>query len=116
MRRLIIRLILNAVSIYLAAFLLTGMIVNGPEGAVISAFAFGIMNTFVRPILFLLTLPLTILTLGLFTLVINGLTLALTAWVIDSLQVTSLGTAILGALLISLFNWLLGVNELKERD
>jgi len=111
MRRVLLRLILNAISIYAAAYVLDGMQVMGPRGAIIAALAFGLMNATVRPLLFLFTLPLTILTLGLFTLVINGLTLYITAEVIASLQVDGLMTAILGALLISFFNWLLGVGE-----
>ena len=88
------RLILNALSIYLAAYLVDGMAVDGPKGALISAVVFGVMNFLVRPILLLLTLPLNILTLGLFTLVVNGLTLWLTAALIQSLDVKGLLPAI----------------------
>jgi putative membrane protein len=74
------------------------------------------MNFFVRPILWLLTLPLTLLTLGLFSLVVNGFTLLLTTWVTRSIHVDGLGTAILGALLISIINWFLGLGEKRTRE
>lgn len=105
------RLVLNALSIYLAAYLVEGMSVDGLKGALISAVVFGLMNFFIRPVILLLTLPLNILTLGLFTLVVNGLTLWITAALIQSLDVKGLVPAILGALLISLFNWVFGVSE-----
>ncbi len=105
------RLVLNALSIYLAAYLVEGMSVDGLKGALISAVVFGLTNFFIRPVILLLTLPLNILTLGLFTLVVNGLTLWITAALIQSLDVKGLVPAILGALLISLFNWVFGVSE-----
>lgn len=109
MIRLIVRLLINAASIYLTAYLVEGISVNGFQGAIIAALAFGLMNMLVKPILALVTLPLTILTLGLFSLVINGITLLLTSMVVDALDVRGLGTAIIGALVISLINWVLSV-------
>ncbi len=113
---LIIRLLLNGLSIFLAAYVIAGMSVAGWQGALITAIVFGIMNTLVRPVLLLLTLPVNILTLGLFTLVVNGATLLLTSKLIDSLTIDGLWPAILGSLLISFFNWLFGANEHKRKS
>ncbi|HEU4370918.1 MAG TPA: phage holin family protein [Methylomirabilota bacterium] len=67
----------------------------------------GLVNALVRPVLLVLTLPLTVLTLGLFLLVLNGLCLALTAWLVPGLDVDGLVPAGLGALVVSVVSWLL---------
>lgn len=101
MVRLIVRLLLNAAVVFGIAQILEGMSVSSFKGAIITVLAFGLMNAFVRPILLLLTLPINILTLGLFTLVVNGLVLLLTSRILQSLEVQGLFTAIIASLLIS---------------
>jgi len=68
----LIRLIVNAVALVVVAYVLPGVSVTGPIGALIAAFVLGIVNAILRPILIILTLPIQIVTLGLFTFIING--------------------------------------------
>jgi putative membrane protein len=69
----LIRLIVNAVALVIVAYFLPGVSVTGPIGALIAAFVLGIVNAILRPILIILTLPIQVVTLGLFTFIINGL-------------------------------------------
>jgi putative membrane protein len=69
----LIRVIVNAVALVIVAYFLPGVSVTGPVGALIAAFVLGIVNAILRPILIILTLPIQIVTLGLFTFIINGL-------------------------------------------
>jgi putative membrane protein len=105
--RFLLRLILNAVAIIVAAYLIPGISVASPGAALVAALVLAIVNAIVRPVLLLLTLPLTILTLGLFIFVINAICLALVAWLVPGFGVSGFGAALLGALVISLVSWLL---------
>jgi putative membrane protein len=105
--RFLLRLILNAVAIAAAAYLVPGLSVASPGAAVVAALALAIVNAIVRPLLLLLTLPLTIFTLGLFIFVINAICLAIVAWVVPGFTITSFWAALVGALVISLVSWLL---------
>lgn len=112
--KLLIRLLINAVAIWVMAQLLAGVqLTSDLVGIGIVVVIFGLVNALVRPIVKLLSLPLTILTLGLFTFVINALMLLLTAWLAgDSLSLgATLGqqllNAFLGSLVISLVSTLL---------
>jgi putative membrane protein len=106
MRGLLIRWLMLTVAILLAAYLLPGITVGGPFSAFFAAAALGILNALFRPILLLVTLPLNILTLGLFTFVINALMLMMASGVIGGLQVRGFWWAVLGSLIISLVSWL----------
>jgi putative membrane protein len=100
------RFAVNTVAIYLTGWLLSGVEVRGVLGAVLAALVLTLVNTFVRPILFFLTLPITILTLGLFIFVLNGLTLLLAAWIAgDAFSISGIGSAILAWIVFSLLNW-----------
>jgi putative membrane protein len=68
----------------------------------------GLVNAVVRPILVILTLPITILTLGVFYLIVNGMAFALAAALVPGFAVASLGAAVIGALVVSLVSWILG--------
>ncbi len=105
--RFLLRLILNAVAIVIAAYLIPGIYVASAGAALVAALALAIVNAIVRPVLLLLTLPLTILTLGLFIFVINAICLAIVAWVVPGFGVSGFGAALLGALVISLVSWML---------
>lgn len=108
MKTFLARLIINIVAILLIAYLLPGIIwVKGLGSAIWAALLLGLVNAILRPILVLLTLPLTILTFGLFLLVINGLMLALVAFLIPGFFVNGFLGAILGSILISLVSWTL---------
>jgi len=104
----IVRLIINMVAILIISYLFPKMIwVEGFLAALVAAFLLGIVNTIIKPILVLLTLPLTILTLGLFLLVINGLMLWLVSALVRGFHVSGFWGAVFGSILISLVSWLL---------
>ncbi len=109
--KLIIRLIINAIALWAAAYLVNGIHLTDKIGGVlIVALIFGLINAIIRPILKLLSFPFIIVTLGLFTLVINALMLMLTdALASDYLAVAGFGAAFWGAIVISLVSWLLNV-------
>ncbi|MBD3239153.1 MAG: phage holin family protein [Chitinivibrionales bacterium] len=100
------RLLISALSLGVAAYLVPGIRVDGVLTLILAAFLMGIVNAIVRPILIILTLPITILTLGLFLLVINAMTFALVAWLMPGFSVAGLGSAFMGWLLVSLVGWL----------
>jgi len=105
---LILRLIINVIAILIIAYLFPGLIwVDGFWSALLAALLLGIVNAILRPILVFFTLPLTILTLGLFLLVINGLMLWLVSIVVSGFQVSGFWGAVLGSILISIVSWLL---------
>lgn len=101
MATLIIKLLTNALAIFLVSKFLPGLVVPDFMTALWGALALGVLNTIVRPILHVLALPVTILTLGLFALVVNGAVLLLATYVVPGFVVTNLWWAILAALLIS---------------
>jgi putative membrane protein len=106
--KFIIRLLINMTSILIIAYLLPRVIwVDGVMAALATAFLLGIVNAIIRPILVFFTLPLTILTLGLFLFVINGLMLGLVAVLVPGFHVNGLGGAVLGSILISIVSWIL---------
>jgi putative membrane protein len=107
MNGLLLRWLILSVAIMVAAYLFPGIHVSGFGSALFAALVLGILNAFFRPILFILTLPITVLTLGLFTFVINALLLMMTSGVIGGLMVDGFGSALLGSLIISLVSWLL---------
>jgi putative membrane protein len=117
--RLIVRLLVNAVALWVATLVVDGVDVDTSstrdEVLTILAVAavFAVVNVLVKPIVKLLSLPLYIITLGLFTLVVNALMLLLTSWLAGKLgipfDVDGFWTAVLGALVISVVSWLLNV-------
>lgn len=102
LRNALIRLFINATALVIVDYLFTGIDFRDSGSLIIAAIVFGILNTFIKPILLIFTLPINILTLGLFTVVINGIILELTDFLLDSFYVSSFGVAILAAILISL--------------
>ena len=105
---LLIRWALNAVALWLTVQLLSGvsMAADGLWPLLIAALVVGLVNAVVRPVMVLLTLPITLLTFGLFLLVVNGLALAVAA-AVSPLQLAGFGSAVLGALVLSVFSALL---------
>ena len=83
-------------------YVLKGVHVDGWVPAFVGAFILAVANTIVKPVLFVLTLPFTIVTLGLFLLVLNALMLALTDWVVTGIRIDNFGTTFVAALLLSL--------------
>lgn len=107
MTGLFVRWLILTVAVLAAAYLVDGIRVAGFGSAFFAAAALGILNTLLKPILIVITLPVNILTLGLFTLVINALLLMMASGVIPGFDVQGFWPAVLGALLISIVSWLL---------
>lgn len=105
--RLLAVWVLNAVALIAVAYLLPSIQVTGFVSALIAAAVIGLVNVMIKPVLILLTLPVTILTLGLFIFVINGLLFYVVGEVLQGFQVESLLAGILGAILYSVISWLL---------
>jgi putative membrane protein len=107
-RRLAVRLLLLAVVIGVVAELVPGIEVHGEFGALLwISVLFSVVNAILGPVFKLLSLPLIVLSLGLFLLVINAALLGITAGLSSHLDVDSFGAAVLGGLLIALFSWLM---------
>lgn len=106
--KFLIHLAVSALSIMAAAWLLPGVHVTGFFTAVIVAIVLGLLNALVRPLLILLTLPVTILTLGLFLLVINVLMIYFASGLVDGFHVDGFFTALFFSVLVSLISSVLG--------
>ena len=104
---ILLRIIVNAATIAVAAAIIPGMELRGISAALIAGLVLGIINAIVRPILFLVTLPLTLVTLGLFLFVLNAVCLYLTAAVVPGFVIHGFGAAFLGSLVVSIVSWLL---------
>lgn len=114
--KLLVVWLLNAVSLLAVAYLMPSIQLSGFGGALITAAVIALVNVLIRPILVILTLPVTVLTLGLFILVINGLLFLLIGNLLESFEVQSLWSGILGALLYSLISWGLTALLLGGKD
>src|SRR4026208_658790 len=112
------RLVLNGLAIIVAAWLVPVIQFTGPLSALVGGVILGFVNAIVRPVLFFLTLPLTLLTLGLFIFVLNAICFGLTAWLVPGFSVDGFLPALLGALLVSVVSWILNglVVGRRERD
>jgi len=100
------RLIITALGLWAAATIVPGVQIDGWRTLIIGALLLGIVNAVIRPIILILTLPLTVLTLGLFILVVNGISLSLVAWVLPGFHVAGLVPAMLGSIVVGLTGWL----------
>ena len=99
---LIVRTAIIALGIWLAAYLVPGISTASNSDLVWAAIALGLINAFVRPILVVLTIPLTILTLGLFLIFLNAAMLNLAGWFVDGFDVVGFWSSIFGAIIISI--------------
>jgi putative membrane protein len=104
--RLLLRFLLNALALVVAAWLIPGIVLASPGAAIIAGIVLGFVNAVIRPLLLILTLPFTLVTLGLFIFVVNAICLALTALVVPGFSISGFGSALLGALVVSLVSWL----------
>lgn len=108
--RFVLRWIINTLAILAVTKLLPAIQIDDFWVAVVAALILGVLNTFVRPILIVATLPINILTLGLFTLVLNGLILQILDWIMGPrMTIAGFGWAILGALIISVLTGLINI-------
>jgi putative membrane protein len=105
-----------AVSLWVATELVPGIRVRSFTALVIAALVLGLINACVRPLLVVLTFPITILTLGLFYLVVNGLAFGLAAWLVPGFSVHGLIPAMLGALIVSVLSWFIGLFTGRDDD
>lgn len=113
MKSFVVHLVVSALLLVLVAHFVPGIQVGGFGYALLAALVFGVVNGLLRPLLVLLTLPATVLTLGLFLFVVNALMLMLTAALVPGFTVAGLGSALLGSVLLTLFN--LVVSELFDK-
>lgn len=104
---LLLRIVINAATIAVAAAVVPGIHLTGLGPALIAGLVLGIVNAFVRPILIILTLPLTLLTLGLFLFVLNAICLWLTSRIVPGFDIDGFGAAFLGSLIVSAVSWIL---------
>ena len=102
-----IRWLILTCSIIITSYLIEGIVVKGFFSAFFAAAFLGILNAFFRPVLFILTLPITIVTLGLFTFVLNAIMLLMVSGLVSGFDVKGFGAAFVGSLLISIVSWLL---------
>ena len=112
--RLVITWIINAVALLALPYLLQSVQIANFGTALIAALVLGLVNTLIRPLLVLLTLPVTVLTLGLFIFVINGVMFWAVAHLVDGFRVSSFGAAIVAALVYSVVSWALSSLLLKN--
>jgi len=109
MRNFVIRLLVNALALSAAAWLVGGIQLSDDYGKIlIVALIFGLLNAVLKPILMLLSLPFILVTLGIFALVVNGAMLLITARLTDYLAVDGLGAAVMGSIVISIVTMVLG--------
>ena len=102
----ILRLLVSVLGLWLASELVPGIAVHGTGTFLGAALLLGIVNAIIRPLLILLTLPITVLTLGLFLLVINAAMLGLVAAMFDNFIIAGFGSALLGAIIVGITGWL----------
>lgn len=101
----LLRAAITALGLWVASELLSGMTFDSTSKLIVAAIVLGVVNAFVRPLAFILTLPITIVTLGLFLLVLNAGMVALVAWLVPGFQVAGFWTALGAAVIVSLVSW-----------
>ncbi len=116
MSRFLVHWLVVAIALGAAAWILPGVEISSWPALLVAALVLGLVNAVVRPILALMTLPITVMTLGLFYLVVNGAAFALAALVVPGFAVGGCGWAILGALVVSVFSWFIGLFVAGEID
>ena len=101
----LLRVLVNILALALAASVVPGIRLDGMMPAIAAGLLLGIVNAVVRPVLLVLTLPITLVTLGLFLLVLNGLCLWLVSWLVTGFHVDGFWSAVLGAFCVSVVSW-----------
>ena len=101
----IIRVLINVLGLWLATALISGIEAQTNGALVWAAISLGLVNAFIRPLVVLLTLPFTLVTLGLFLLVVNAAMLNLAAWFVDGFEVVGFFDAVFGAIIVGLISW-----------
>jgi putative membrane protein len=106
MRGFLLRLLVSALALWVASSIVPGVEIEGGWTLVFAAFWLGIVNAVVRPLAVIFTLPLTLLTLGLFLFVVNAAMFGLTAALLEGFRVSGFFPAVFGALVVSIVSWL----------
>ncbi len=107
MINILVRWFINAVALFIVSRILTGFIVDDFVAALVAVLIIGFVNALIKPILSLLTLPINILTLGLFSFILNALMLLLASSITPGFHIDGFGTALLGSILLSIVTMLL---------
>ncbi len=105
MKGFFFRLVITGLGLWVAETIVPGVRIDGWGNLVVAALLLGIVNAVIRPIILILTLPLTVLTLGLFILVVNGISVALVAWLMPGFTLAGLWAAILTSIVVGLTSW-----------
>jgi putative membrane protein len=105
MRGFLLRTLFSTLGLWLAAKLLSGMHFDRESTLLLAAVLLGVVNAVVRPLLVVLTFPITILTLGFFLLVVNAAMLGLVAWLLDGFSLDGFGTALVASLIVGFTGW-----------
>ena len=114
MRGLLIRWIINSLAILIVAYIVKGIEIASPVTVIVVAFVLGIINAFLRPLIILITLPITIFTFGLFTFFINGFLFYMVSKIVKGFVITGFWPAFFGAILFSAISFLLSLLITKE--
>lgn len=114
MRGLLIKWVINSLAILIVTYIVRGIEVVSPITAIVVAFVLGVINAFLRPFLILITLPINIFTLGLFTFFINGFLFYMVSKIVKGFVVTGFWPAFFGSLLFSIISFLLSILINKE--
>jgi putative membrane protein len=113
--RILLVWLINAIALIAVAYLLPSISVSSFTSALIAALVLGLVNAIIRPVLVLLTLPVTVITLGLFILVINALLFWFVGSILQGFHVQGFWGALIGSILFSIVSWLLSTLVLKDR-
>lgn len=100
---------MNAIAFYVMAYIVPGVKIAGFEALVVVSVIWGVLAALIRPVLILLTLPINVLTLGLFTFVINAFLLLLMTKIVPGFEIKSFGVALLAAVVLAVINMFLGM-------
>lgn len=106
---LIIRLLLTALAVYIAAWVSPGVTVKNFGSAIIVAIVLTLLNIFLKPLMVLISIPVTVLTLGLFLLVINAVIILIASYFVGSFRVNGFWSALLFSIIFSVISWLLEI-------
>jgi putative membrane protein len=101
----LLRAAITALGLWVASEIFDGLYFASPAKLLVAAVLLGVVNAFVRPLAFILTLPLTVLSLGLFLLVLNAAMVGLVAWMVPGFEISGFWTAVGAALIVSLVSW-----------
>lgn len=116
---IVVRIVINALALFFVAYLVPGVAISGFGSALVAAIVLGLVNATLRPILLILTIPINIMTLGLFTFVVNALMLMIVSKVVVGFAISGFWYGLLGAILLSIVSTILsglaGVGDRRRR-